>query len=290
MPITYTDPDQPQPAPSPSGGGDWVGALIGAGTAIYTTVEQKKAQERQNKANMELAAYQYDEQRKMWDAQNLYNDPSAQLARYRAAGLSPNLIYGGGAGGGSAGNASDYPKYQAPHIQQEFANPQTAITGVISAYQDYRVKQAQINNIEATAENTRARTMSEALRPKWLQTNTEIAEDKRDQLRYIYPYQAAIQGNAARSSEAKLQQDWKRLSLMGQEEQMNMLRQSGQSLENEKRETEILFNKYRNQWMQAGITSSDNLVLRLFTRMLSENGFTPSSAGMAAHKFITRQK
>lgn len=30
----------------------------------------------------------------MWNANNAYNNPSAQMARFKAAGLNPNLIYG----------------------------------------------------------------------------------------------------------------------------------------------------------------------------------------------------
>lgn len=35
-----------------------------------------------------------EEQWKMWNATNEYNHPAAQMARYREAGLNPNLIYG----------------------------------------------------------------------------------------------------------------------------------------------------------------------------------------------------
>lgn len=52
--------------------------------------------------------------RKNWEDQNAYNTPAQQMARYRAAGLNPNLIYG--TGSASAGNASSLPPYQSQHI------------------------------------------------------------------------------------------------------------------------------------------------------------------------------
>lgn len=38
--------------------------------------------------------YQNELNRENWEMQNAYNTPSAQMARYKEAGLNPNLIYG----------------------------------------------------------------------------------------------------------------------------------------------------------------------------------------------------
>lgn len=50
-----------------------------------------------------------DMQRKihLWQMENEYNAPSAQMSRYKDAGLNPNLIYG--TGSASAGNATGFP-------------------------------------------------------------------------------------------------------------------------------------------------------------------------------------
>lgn len=52
--------------------------------------------------------------RKNWELQNEYNAPVQQMARYRAAGLSPNLIYSNGQA--SSGNATSLPPYQSQRI------------------------------------------------------------------------------------------------------------------------------------------------------------------------------
>lgn len=54
----------------------------------------------------------------MWNMQNAYNTPSAQLQRYRDAGLNPNLIYGSGSA--SAGNATSAPKSEQLTHQNSF--------------------------------------------------------------------------------------------------------------------------------------------------------------------------
>lgn len=47
------------------------------------------------------------------DAMNAYNTPSAQMARYSAAGLNPNLIYGSG---GNAGNQASPAAFFTPDV------------------------------------------------------------------------------------------------------------------------------------------------------------------------------
>ena len=49
----------------------------------------------------------------MWHMQNAYNDPSQQMARLKAAGLNPNLVYGKGATT-TAGSPTPYVKPQTP--------------------------------------------------------------------------------------------------------------------------------------------------------------------------------
>jgi len=65
-----------------------------AGVASYFA--NRAAQKRQNKANMGLAQFQADANERYLDKQNEYNTPANQMARYKQAGLNPNLIYGQG--------------------------------------------------------------------------------------------------------------------------------------------------------------------------------------------------
>lgn len=287
--------ETPQGNTAGGGGGDWLGALINAGAVIYNTNQQKKAQREANRANMELAKYQYSQEQAMWNQQNAYNDPSSQMARLRNAGLNPNMIYGSGSSGAS-GNATQLPKYNAPTLQPEFA-PLSGVPEMLSMYQNFQMKQAQINNLKATNENIQTRTANEALQAPILTSKNERQKFDLSRDEYLRPYQSAIIGNKARASEAELQQSWKRLGLMDQQIQQNILNQklteaniTGAGIANEKRAAETVFQNYKNQWMKSGVTSSDNPVLRIFTRMLGETGLIDTfSQGMSQWKNKTRK-
>lgn len=93
--------------------------------------------------NMKMAEYQYSKDLEMWNRGNLYNSPQAQMERLKSAGLNPNLVYGGGAVGNTT---AQLPKYNAPTADYTHVPP-IQLPNVISAYQDFAVKSAQINNL-----------------------------------------------------------------------------------------------------------------------------------------------
>lgn len=122
-----TFPDSPVPVES-SGGGNaagWIGAIAATGASIYDTYQASKTSkyntDKTIAANQAEAEKAYQRELEMWNMQNAYNSPEAQMARYTKAGLNPNMIYGSG---GSAGNASTYPKYNPPNIQYQYAAAQ----------------------------------------------------------------------------------------------------------------------------------------------------------------------
>lgn len=87
------------------GGFSLLGNLLGFGSNQAT-----------NAANRKLMDHQYDLNLDMWNRNNAYNDPSAQMSRLHAAGLNPNLVYGSGA----AGNASSMPDSVKPIPQNSY--------------------------------------------------------------------------------------------------------------------------------------------------------------------------
>lgn len=104
-------------------------------------------QERTIRANKEMAEYQYSKDLEMWNRGNEYNTPAAQMLRLKQGGLNPNLVYGHGATGNMA---TQLPKYSAPTV--EYKTPVGVdLPGLLSAYQDMQVKQAQIRSYNANA-------------------------------------------------------------------------------------------------------------------------------------------
>lgn len=134
-------------------------AVAAAGQIYNTYVQSKVAKENTDKtilANKNMAEYQYSKDLEMWNAQNNYNSPKEQMARFKNAGLNPNLIYGSSA---NTGNASTMPKYNAPTLQYNY-KPKVDPTQVIGMFQDFTMRQAQINNVK---EETRTKKIGNDL-------------------------------------------------------------------------------------------------------------------------------
>lgn len=275
---------------APSGGGDpggygmgggagIIGTALQVGGAIYSAHVAKRNTEKTIEANKALAEYSYSKDLEMWNRQNQYNSPEAQMARMQAAGLNPNMIYGSGSSG-AAGNASQMPKYNAPTVQYNY-KPIVDIPQMLAIYQDFRMRQAQIDNVKAGTELALSKIPTEAEKQDALHTSTHWKNWEGNNLKMTA---LEILQEQARQQPLRTQQEAKRLQLMSQEEQQRELnlRRTEQSLdlmsvEEENKAADLLFKQYRNQWMSEGITSSDNPLLRIFVRMMTESGIDPST-------------
>lgn len=125
-------------------------ALAGGGNIFDSIMRSKTAREnteRTIQANKEMAEYAYSKDLEMWNRMNEYNAPSAQMQRFKDAGLNPVLMYGKGTAG--AGQATTLPKYNAPRQDYRYQPIQTA--GTIQAFQDVRMKDANIDYIREQA-------------------------------------------------------------------------------------------------------------------------------------------
>lgn len=118
-----------------------IAAGIGQAANIIGTKQQNW---QQRKFAEDMYNRQLFEARADWDRQNAYNSPAAQMARLRAAGLNPNLVYGNGQASVPAqavrgGNQGSY-KGEVPHFDPG---------SMLGAFQDAQVKKAQLNNLAA---------------------------------------------------------------------------------------------------------------------------------------------
>lgn len=96
---------------------------------------------RQNEWNKQAAKQQFKYDTEAWNRQNLYNSPAQVMARYKAAGLNPNLIYGGGMGN-TAGSA---PAQQVPK-QDKRQISALHLGEMLGKYQDTQLQKVQIDN------------------------------------------------------------------------------------------------------------------------------------------------
>jgi len=121
------------------------GAALNSGSTIFTNFAQQKH-------NRKMYELQKKDALAFWHLQNQYNSPEQQVARLKAGGLSPALMYGQSAGGAS-GQAS---QINIPDVQNtQFRDPQigdsvsSAGLAYLSAITDIEIKQAQVDNLRA---------------------------------------------------------------------------------------------------------------------------------------------
>lgn len=84
-----------------------------------------------NLANRQLSEYEWSKNLEMWNLQNEYNSPSAQMQRLKDAGINPNLALSNV----SSGTATTLPKYQAAGMQGAVMTPSQARAYYKSAVQ-----------------------------------------------------------------------------------------------------------------------------------------------------------
>lgn len=162
-----------------------VGSLLGG---LGSSAMNNKAVQDTNKANMEIAKYQaqwqqqenekaYQRSLKMWNLQNEYNSPTQQMARIRAAGLNPNLVYGNGVTGNSSGSTPQYEsaKFNAPTMQA-YRGWNLGISDAISQFLAYRTAKAQVDNMEAQNSLIRQQTATEATKQANIAASTSRSE------------------------------------------------------------------------------------------------------------------
>lgn len=265
--------------------GGIIGGVISAIGSIGAGRRERKNTQMTIDANRELAKYSYAKDLEMWNMANDYNSPVNQMARFKAAGLNPNLIYGNGSAAAGNTNAT-MPKYNAPTVQYNY-KPLVDLPGMLSQYQDFSMRQAQINNVKAQTDNVNARTINEGIESGLKQLRkgdiTMATELKKFQLKKgneLLPYQSSVVRSQASQQETKVLQEFECLKLMKQENLLKLLEEdqrrknlTSTDLEMEKKRAETLFLQYKNEWMKMGVTTSDNPLLRILTRMITESGF-----------------
>lgn len=130
-----------------------VASSIGASGSNKRAIRASKDMQRtaiQHQTNMFNANKEFV--REMFNAQNAYNAPSAQMQRLRSAGINPWSIAGGqptsattpsGVGGSAGATAS------APNLQNELAGIGSSIQALSPLLAEMRLKEATTANVEA---------------------------------------------------------------------------------------------------------------------------------------------
>ncbi|UPW41921.1 DNA pilot protein [Dipodfec virus RodF1_68] len=107
----------------------------------------KKSLALQHQYNLEAADHSFDLAQKAWNLENEYNTPSAQMERFMAAGLNPNLIYGQQNTGGSL-SAPSVSGSGLPHVSGRAGNSTFDVMEPIVALQNLAIGRENIKNLQ----------------------------------------------------------------------------------------------------------------------------------------------
>lgn len=139
---------------------------------------QQYENEKNREYNLNLAKMQNQWNIEQWNRENAYNSPAAQMARYKAAGLNPDLIYG------QQNLSAASPEMTAgegsqPTDVSNLANKRT-IGDIAAQASQTRLTNAQAKLAESQADKTDAETTGQNINNEWLpkllKGQTEINE------------------------------------------------------------------------------------------------------------------
>lgn len=216
------------------------------------------ANKRQYRNQVKAMALQDQYNRDLWDYQNAYNTPTQQMQRLKDAGLNPRLIYGSGAGGGSAGpiESLQVPTEQAPRTEiPDMGNKYLMARQLDSQYAattqnvENMKKRAALMEVQTGLENLKL--MRENLRAK---NYGDLAQAEVDTQKFI----------ALRSGELFSNEKGKG-ALIDQLGDLRKKQISGIELDN-------TFKTYRNDFAKLGIYSSDHPAMRILIRAADRMG------------------
>lgn len=126
------------------------GGLASQGLASYLNYQSQKET---NEQNLQIARDNRDWQEKMWNMQNQYNSPQAQMQRLKAAGLNPDLMYSNGTTGIAEGISSpSQATMQSPQLQG------LDTSALVQAIQNEHLMQGQLDLLRSQKNNVDADT------------------------------------------------------------------------------------------------------------------------------------
>lgn len=187
-------------------------------SGILNSIFAKRRQKRQFKHDQAMAekAYGHDLDMwnrqsnwnmAMWNLQNQYNLPANAMQRLRDAGLNPNLIAGQGSAGGQAASIqpATMPRYQ--QVRANYSHMPVQLPDVLSMYNNFRMANAQVDNVKAQTDLTEQKTLTEAI-------ETTLRAAKRGIARSDYQLKSALAAYSQEFAQAKLGQERRKLHNM----------------------------------------------------------------------------
>lgn len=212
--------------------------------------------------------------------QNAYNSPKEQMARLRAAGLNPNLVYGSSA---NVGNQTTIPKYERAEITNPLSNLGSELPESILKHQNIKTQQIQNQRDILLQDYQRTQNAIANQDLRTARANADVNELNALRARKLAPYtdQKQIAQSEGAVETVKSQKFVNSLNPLKRKELENSLRiqsanydnlsQQQKNLKQDellKRE-QIFFEKFKNRLADKGVTTSDNPVVRMLIEATS---------------------
>lgn len=151
-----------------------LGGIVSGGLGAIGSILSNNSQKKENQRNREFTEYMYDRQYdnniKLWNMQNKYDLPSAQKQRLLDAGLNADLMYSGK-------GVSPSPNLQAAVAGSPSSGSLPGYGGVAEAFNQGRLLDAQIRNIDADTEKKKSETVGQGYQNDILKTDTVFRQE-----------------------------------------------------------------------------------------------------------------
>lgn len=231
------------------------GAIIAAVVGGIITL---LSQDKQNKANKQLAQQQHDANKQLLQEQLKYNTPQSQMQRFQDAGLNPNLIYGQG----SPGNQSAPLSY--PDIKP---TDYSTLMNVVPLFNQSRLTEAQVQAQNASTLQKYAMTDLNRLQAQVLRKNPLLDKEG---------FQAIIDGLKASANLKEEQTKGARI------ENFVNVATSGQRIDKVFKEIQLLDQRFKlgelDGKLKAEVLTSkefQNAILEVQKKFMTDGDITP---------------
>lgn len=182
--------------------------------------------------NMRLAQFQAQQNQRYLDQQLEYNSPKAQMARFKEAGLNPNLIYGQGTSGNQSAPLT-YPEVRPRDFSQLLSIAPTLNQSMLAQSQ---VQAQQVRSVKDLASTELARAQKELVDRNPYMNDSVIKS-------MVSSWESAAKIKASQASIIGLQAEWGRdmQGRVGKDGSMNVKPNAFHKMD---LELDTLFQKY----------------------------------------------
>lgn len=258
-----------------------LGALFGMslGSSIIGNAWQGYQQSNQNSWNQTQAQQQQQWNQDManqqqqwalqnWNMQNQYNSPQSQMARFKAAGLNPHLIYGQG----NPGNAQSIQTPDVKGYSRAEANNHMRGIDIFGDFTRFQNIQAQTENLQSNSQLAQQNALLTAQK-----TANEAIVGKKGALDYGIAQQLKdTQIAAAKANLERTQTDVRKSNLEIEYAKKTMsprVQMMYQQLENAQKDgtlkdMDATLKKWEIELNKMNLTKGDNVFLRLLKRAI----------------------